>query len=141
MRPVALRTALPHTTRTRHAPALCCDRTCATAVQSYSCLLGNTALQAKELCDALRRDVVASTLDRTIENHAQVLKQVATPWLSFCMHQFVCSRSFAEKASGACLLDVFRSTGLNPPQPCSNQIIPLTRIGPTALFGTPFEVA
>lgn len=52
------------------------SRTCAAAAQSYSCLLGNSALQAKELCDALRRDVVASTLERTIENHAQVLKQV-----------------------------------------------------------------
>ncbi|CDJ42971.1 hypothetical protein, conserved [Eimeria tenella] len=53
------------------------SRTCAAAVESYSCLLGSSALQAKELSDALRRDVVASTLDRTIENHAQVLKQVA----------------------------------------------------------------
>ncbi|CDJ47255.1 hypothetical protein, conserved [Eimeria brunetti] len=60
-------------------PLLCSDRTCAAAVQSYSCLLLNSALQAKELCDALRTDVVAATLERTIENHAQVLKQVATP--------------------------------------------------------------
>ncbi|CDJ34557.1 uncharacterized protein EMH_0020980 [Eimeria mitis] len=42
-----------------------------TELRSYSCLLSNSALQAKELCDALRRDVVASTLERTIENHAQ----------------------------------------------------------------------
>ncbi|CDI73975.1 hypothetical protein, conserved [Eimeria praecox] len=57
------------------------SRTCAAAAQSYSCLLGNSALQAKELCDALRRDVVASTLERTIENHAQVLKQAMEKYL------------------------------------------------------------
>ncbi|OEH75746.1 hypothetical protein cyc_05785 [Cyclospora cayetanensis] len=52
------------------------SQTCAAAVQSYRCLLGNSAAQAKEMSDALRRDVVASTLDRTIENHAQVLNQL-----------------------------------------------------------------
>ncbi|KAL8272704.1 hypothetical protein Esti_003408 [Eimeria stiedai] len=49
---------------------------CAAAVCGYSSLLWNAALQAQELTEALRRDVAAATLDKTISNHAHVLRQL-----------------------------------------------------------------